>query len=311
MNYCTYFDKNFIVQGLTCIHTLKKYNKNSFFYILALDTETKLKLESLNLSFIRVIDLNLLIKKFPLLNQEKKKRNLNEFFFLLTPFLVYFLLKYKNINHIAYVDADLIFFSKIDIIEKKLFKKYDILASYHDLNKNKVTTGKYNVGFLLFKNNNKVLNQLSIWMKQCVISTTIDKCYLDVICGDQKYLENWETNKKLKFSGIKIKNFNIGAWNINENSFLKKGKILMCNNSKLYCLHANFITFNSKHGFFISSKSYNLSRKTYNNEIKKIFIEVCSIYKIKFLYDYKKFIKIDYLIQRFLLKNLFDLNTRF
>ena len=73
MNYCTYFDKNFIVQGLTCIHTLKKYNKDAFFYILALDRETKLKLESLNLSFIKVIELNLLYKKFPTLQNEKKK----------------------------------------------------------------------------------------------------------------------------------------------------------------------------------------------------------------------------------------------
>ena len=110
MNFCTYFDKNFIVQGLTCVHTLKKYNKNSFFYILALDIETKLKLENLNLPFIKVINLNLLFQKFPILKEEKKRRNLNEFFFLLTPFLVYFLLKYQKINHITYVDADLIFF---------------------------------------------------------------------------------------------------------------------------------------------------------------------------------------------------------
>lgn len=308
MNYCTYFDKNFIVQGLTCVHTLKKYNKNSFFYILALDMETKLKLESLNLPFIKVINLNLMFQKFPILKKEKKKRNLNEFFFLLTPFLVYFLLKHQKINHITYVDADLIFFSEISKIETKLFNKKDILASYHDFNKNKITTGKYNVGFLVFRNNKKVMNQLIIWMKQCMISTTVDGSYSEVICGDQKYLENWEKNKKLRFSGIKIKNFNIGAWNITEKQFSKKGAFLICNNLRLYCIHANFIRFNLKYGFFVSSRSNNSSRKIYNQEIKKIFIEVCKIYKIKFIYDYKKFFKINYLIQRFLFKNLFDLN---
>lgn len=73
MNYCTYFDKKFLVQGLTCIHTLNKYNRNSFFYVLALDSETQLKLENLNLSFIKVIKLNSLFQKFPILEKEKKK----------------------------------------------------------------------------------------------------------------------------------------------------------------------------------------------------------------------------------------------
>jgi len=310
MNYCTYFDKNFLVQGLTCIHTLKKYNRNSFFYILALDSETQLKLENLNLSFIKVISLNLLLQKFSILRKEKKKRNLNEFFFLLTPFLIFFLLKHQKINHVSYVDADLIFFSKIIKI-KKLFKKNDILASYHDYNQNKVTTGKYNVGFLVFKNNKRVLSQVHVWMKQCIISTTVDGSYSNIICGDQKYLENWEKNKKIKFSGIKVRNFNIGAWNITEKKFSKKNGMLMCDNSKLYCIHSNFIKFDIKNGFFISSKSNNSSRKIYNYEIKKIFTEVCRVYKIKFLNDYKKFFKVNYLIQRFLLKNLFDINRRF
>ena len=307
MNYCTYFDKNFLVQGLACIHTLNKYNRNSFFYVLALDKETQLKLENLNLSFIKVIRLNLLFDKFPILVQEKKKRNLNEFFFLLTPFFIYFLLKLQNIKHITYVDADLIFFSKIKKIQS-LFKKKDILASYHDYNQNYVTTGKYNVGYLVFRNNKRVLSQLNIWMKQCIISTTVDGTYSNIICGDQKYIELWEKNKKLKFSGIKLKNFNIGAWNITKKKFSKKNGVILCDDSKLYCIHANFIKFNLKNGFFISSKSNNSSRKIYNYEIKRIFTEVCRVYKIQFLNDYKKFLKINYLIQRFILKNLFDLN---
>ena len=307
MNYCTYFDKNFIVQGLTCIHTLKKYNKDVFFYILALDQKTKLKLESLNLSFIKVIELNLLYKKFPILQKEKKKRNLGEFFFLITPFLINFLLKYQKINHVIYVDADLIFFSDVTKI-KSLFKKNDILASYHDPDDNKITTGKYNVGFLVFRNNIKVLNLLRIWMKQCMISTTIDNNYSNIICGDQKYLESWEKNKQFRFSGIKIKNFNIGAWNITKKNFSKKNGTLMCDNSKLCCIHANFIKFNLKKSFFISSRSNNSSRIIYNYEIKNIFIEVYRAYRIKLLNDYKKYFSISYLTQRFLFKNLFDLN---
>ena len=66
-----------------------------------------------------------------------------------------------------------------------------------------------------------------------------------------------------------------------------------------------------KKSFFTSFMSKNRSKKTFNNEIKKIFINVCKIYKIKILSDYKKFFNFNYLIRRFLLKNLFDLNEKY
>ena len=94
----------------------------------------------------------------------------------------------------------------------------------------------------------------------------------------------------------------------NSKKIFKKNGVILCDDSKLYCIHANFVKFNLKNGFFISSKSNNSSRKIYNYEIKRIFTEVCRVYKIQFLNDYKKFLKINYLIKRFILKNLFDLN---
>ena len=310
MNYCTYFDKNYLIQGLTFIHTLKIHNKDSFFYVLALDETTQLKLKELNLSYVEVINLNLLIKKFPILNKEKKKRNIAEFYFLLTPYLVYFILRYKKKDHIIYVDADMIFFSDCNFIIR-LLKKNDILASYHDIDKRYDSVGKYNVGFLAFNKNDKVLKQLFIWMKQCLISTTIDKSFKNIICGDQKYIERWEANKQIKFSGIKIKNFNIGGWNIHKKKFSNKNVRLFCNDSLLRSVHVNFIKFDMKKRFFTSFMSKNSSKKIFNNEIKKIFINVCKIYKIKILNDYKKFFNFNYLIRRFLLKNLFDLNEKY
>ena len=100
MNYCTYFDKNFLVQGLTCIHTLKKYNRNSFFYVLALDKETELKLENLNLSFIKVIIFNLLFDKFPILVQEKKKKKSKRIF--LSSYAFFYLFSVKTSKYKTY-----------------------------------------------------------------------------------------------------------------------------------------------------------------------------------------------------------------
>lgn len=224
---------------------------------------------------------------------------------MLTPFLVYYLLK-KKINYLFYVDADLVFFSNIKKI-KKMLNKYDIIASYHDRKSYlKYSSGKFNVGFLGFKYKKNVLNQILNWKKQCLISTTLNKNYSGVICGDQKYIESWEFNKTIKFAGIKINNFNIGAWNIDKLNFFKKNNKIFCDNKKLYCIHANFIKFEKKNNFFTSVRK----NKFLNFILKNIFENTCFKYKIQInkkkniFYIFNFF----FIFRKYIYQNLFEIN---
>jgi hypothetical protein len=309
MNCCTYFDYKFLVQGLTCIYTYKKYHKEAFFYVLALDKKTIFKLKNLKLDYIFVIDLNLILKKYPYLKKQKKMRNLSEFYFMLTPYLIHYIFNNFKKKNLIYLDADLIFFSNLNRLKKK-FQYYDILASYHDHIDNKYNSvGKYNVGFLFFKRNSRVLNQIKIWMKQCLISTTIDDNYAEIICGDQKYIESWANNKKTNFSGIKIKNFNIGGWNINSKKFTLKNNKMLCDNSKLYSIHANFVELDLDKSFFVSSSSRNFNKYCYNMMLKHIYENTCKLYDIKIMRNKINFLNIKYLVLKYIMKNLYDLRN--
>ena len=55
--FCTLFDKNYLIKGLTMILSLKKFCKNSTFYVLCLDDKTKNILEKINIKSVVCLDL--------------------------------------------------------------------------------------------------------------------------------------------------------------------------------------------------------------------------------------------------------------
>ena len=62
-HYCTYFDKNFLPQGISLYNSLLKTEKDSFIlYILALDSYTQFIIESLNYYNIVIVNEDDLLK---------------------------------------------------------------------------------------------------------------------------------------------------------------------------------------------------------------------------------------------------------
>ena len=55
--FCTLFDKNYLIKGLTMILSLKKYCANSKFYVLCLDNKTKNIIEKINIKSVVCLDL--------------------------------------------------------------------------------------------------------------------------------------------------------------------------------------------------------------------------------------------------------------
>ena len=56
--FCTLFDKNYLIKGLTMIRSLTKNCKNSTIFVLCLDDETNTILEKININQIKTIKIN-------------------------------------------------------------------------------------------------------------------------------------------------------------------------------------------------------------------------------------------------------------
>jgi lipopolysaccharide biosynthesis glycosyltransferase len=289
------------------INSIFRVNPNSTIYVLALDRETDYLLKSINFrGSVKTINLKTIIKYYPFLKDEEKKRKYNEFCFLLTPFLIDFILKSKKIDKVFYCDADLIFFSKFEKILNMLDDK-SILATTHNFDKkNKFQekiNGKFNVGFLGFKNDKVALECLSLWKNLCFFSTSIDDSVSSVIRGDQLYLNLWPIKYKNRFKKISISNFNIGAWNIHKYFFSCNKNLIYSNNKKLIMIHANFINF------FLINVYNSIAGKQFrilNNFIYKYFkleIKKINLKKLPFKNNYN----LKLLLKNFLLKNLYKI----
>jgi hypothetical protein len=229
--YCSLFDKNYLPHFLSLHDSLKTNIPYFVIYAFCMDDESYnflLKSDSKNIIPISCIELE---NHFTDLKIAKSNRSIIEYYYTCTSAICSFVFdKYDNIDLLTYLDAYLFFFSspepiynelkdasigiikhKFDFFSKVLYQKY----------------GKFNVGWVSFKNDTNARNCLEDWRKDC-----LNWCYsyLDNDrFADQKYLNYWSEN----YSGVHIINhvganvapWNVGRYNISINLISKKIKI--------------------------------------------------------------------------------------
>ena len=117
--FCTLFDSNYLIKGLTMIKSLSEFRQDFEIYVLCLDYKTKFILEKINSSYIKCIGLSE-VENNDLL-KAKEGRTKAEYCWTLAPNFTWYLMdKFKNINLITYLDADLLFYSSLEPIFKEI-----------------------------------------------------------------------------------------------------------------------------------------------------------------------------------------------
>jgi hypothetical protein len=172
-------------------------------------------LTRLNLSQVELISLEEFEADDEALLQAKRNRSIIEYYWTCTASLpLYILRRYPVVGIIAYLDADLYFYAdpkpiyselgagSIMIIEHRYSVEYAHLKS---------TSGIYNVGLLVFRNDAIGVACLTWWRERC-----LEWCYVrkeDGKFGDQKYLDDW----LYRFDGVVVlqhKGAGIAPWNM-------------------------------------------------------------------------------------------------
>lgn len=228
-HYCTYFDRNFLPQGLALYRSLERHDAEFTLSVLCFDVETYEVLTRLELPAMRLISLADFECGDDALVATKDGRTRVEYYWTCTPSLPLYLFRTQpEIDVLAYVDADLYFFSDPQriydefadsstlIIEHRYTEELSYLAEH---------SGIYNVGFMLFRRDMWGLGVLQWWRSRC-----IEWCYArveDGRFGDQKYLDDWP----LRFENVSVLQ-NVGAglapWNIHKYALeCSQGRVLV------------------------------------------------------------------------------------
>jgi len=237
-NFCTLFDKGFLNRGLALYNSLLNNIPEQFsLFILCMDDITYDILNKMNLDRIKLIKLEDFEDEE--LKKAKANRNWVEYCWTLSPSLPLYIIETFNVDMITYLDADLFFYSSPEPIYRE-FTNSSIMLIPHRFTlwkKDKEKeVGKYNVGMLIFKNDEDGLACLRWWREKCN-----EWCYEKVEphrYGDQKYLDCFPD----KFKGVYIlnnKGANLAYWNIrNYTGKIKKNKNkIFIDNDELVFFH--------------------------------------------------------------------------
>jgi len=236
-NFCTLFDKNYLLKGLAVIFSLERFIKDFNFYVLCLDDITFEILSKLNKKNLILIKLDEIENWDQRLLEVKKQRTFKEYCWTLASNLCRFILETKNVEMITYLDSDIYFFNSPEAIFDEIDNN-SIAIIEHRFSKNRKffeeKAGRFNVSWVSFKNNDFGKEALNWWSEK-VIEWCYDR-YENGKFGDQTYLNDWSE----RFKGVYIiqnVGANVAPWNIKDYKLEEKNQNLSVNDKPLIFYH--------------------------------------------------------------------------
>jgi hypothetical protein len=277
MNFCTYFDHNYLPRGLALYHSIATHLSSFRFFILCLSDEAKNALDELALPNIVCINLTELEDWDTELYAVKSSRSVIEYYFTLSPSLpLYIFNHYSGIDWLHYLDSDMYFFQSPTLIQSEL-EGSDCGITLHDFserNKKLEWYGKYNVGLISWKNTENGHSILNWYRSKC-IEWCYDKAEVDRF-ADQKYLDQFES----LFKGVHVfknKGINVAPWNVDNRNWSFSEESLFVDNVPLIFFHFHGVKEIEK-GLF-SSGFLNYGIALHPLFIKYLFIPYLTAYK--------------------------------
>lgn len=211
--YCTYFDRNYLAQGLALWRSLERHDPLALLTVLALDDETAAILARVGGARLHVLERHTLLGADPALAALERGRTRTEFIFALTPCLVRHLLRTRpDLGRVAYLDADLYFFGAPQPIWEELGDHSVLIVPhrYPNWHDDSALYGRYNVGVVGIRQDDAGHACVEWWRERCLESTALTRDGAHF--GDQKYLDEWPR----RFAGVAVSGHpgvNVAPWN--------------------------------------------------------------------------------------------------
>jgi hypothetical protein len=238
-HFCTYFDHRYATKGLAMWKSLKRANASATLHVLCLNDACHEILSGLQLADVRLYPVRAVENADPELLQARSNRSLVEYYFTLTPCLPLHVFRtHPEIPRLTYVDADLLFFADprpildevgddaVGIVEHRFPIARVDLERY----------GRFNVGWLTFRNDPVAFECLRLWREQC-----LEWCYDRTEPGrfaEQKYLDEWP-DRFGRICIIQHAGANVAPWNLNRFDLSLQGEELRVDGEPLIFFHAH------------------------------------------------------------------------
>jgi len=230
-HYATYFDHNYLKQGLALHASMERHCHPYHLWILALCDETWDYLTRSKLPNVTVVNMEGF--ETAALKAARANRTWREYIWTLTGSWMLYALNMHDLDHISYIDADCYFFSSPEPIYEEIgaaplgITPHRFAPKYRKFEVN----GLYNVGLVYATREG--IPCLNHWAEQCV-----EWCYYrneDGRFADQKYLDKWPENWGAHV--ISHKGANLAPWNQAQYKYVVYKDHLYVNEQKLIWYH--------------------------------------------------------------------------
>jgi hypothetical protein len=212
--YTTYFDSGYLSRGLTLINSIRTHDDFSDIWVLCLDEDCFKFLSELKLGGVFPVSIENFETSSPELQNIKLSRSRIEYIFSIGPSFIWSVMKKSSIHNdlVIYLDADLYFFANPQLVSSDM-KEASVGIIEHKYPKGLESRlskyGKFNVGWVGFRNDQQGSKVLSWWAEEC-----IKWCFDFPENGN--YADQGYLNAFPSFEGVKVlesPGFNLAPWN--------------------------------------------------------------------------------------------------
>lgn len=275
--YATYFDSGYLPRALTLIESLRQFGDHSEIWILCLDDQSFDYLNSAAVEGVHIYTLQQVEDAEPTLLSLKSQRSRTEYIFTVGPtFLSQVMKNHLKLDEVLiYLDADLYFFDDPKLVLNELGNHSVgiIEHRYPDkLQKKLAKYGRFNVGWVGFRNNVEGNAVLDWWAERC-----LEWCS-DAPQSDGRYADQGYLNSFPSFSGVTILHspgLNLAPWNTATHQITHDVAGLQIDGRPLVFFHFHgvretndwYVTSQLVYG---SSASHTLMRKVYAPYLKHL-----------------------------------------
>ncbi len=260
-HFCTYFDRNYLSRGIALYQSVARCVDKFTFWVLCFDTETEKILEALMLPGVFMIGLEEFEAEDPELLAAKVGRKTHEYMWTCTPSLLLHVMgKRPEVETLTYLDADLLMYRDVQPIVDELGDG-SILLVEHGYSRSMAhlasTTGIFNVGLMMFRNDAQSRSSLLWWRDRC-----LEWCFdipEDGRFGDQKYLDDWPQ----RFPGVRVlrtKGGGLAPWNLADRHLTPRDGSIYVDSDELVFYHFHSLKIFTRSFFGLTHPSYSITR---------------------------------------------------
>ena len=266
----SHFDLNYTVRAIAMMRSAEKKSSQTISWkILALDSETYEVLRNLEMPNLQIFTASQIGSD---LQTIRNSRSYKEYCWSAGAIFMDFVVReFLETNLVAYIDADCYFFGDLSTCFFQLGANKNIAAHGHNFSESRKHweefVGKFNVGLILGRKSEELLECVRIWKNQVLVSCTTDISTGNF--GDQKYLDSWpilyEGFLELTSPGV-----GVAPWNIDHLDLSESQQGLQVNKNNLIFYHFHgvhqilnykfFTLFQAARGYYIKKS---VRRKIY------------------------------------------------